>query len=312
MQKMYKHLKICVIGNGIHSKRIQKILSKKKLNFFIHKPKSKKNFKKESLNALKKYNVFFIISPNHTHFHYIKSLHKYGYIFCEKPPANNSIELNKLNKINSKKIYFNFNFRFSKIAKILSNANKYNLGKLVHANIVSCKSIGFKKDYKFNPRSSIKTCPKGVLEMVAIHWIDLFYYLFNVTKVNKPCLLNLSEFGNSYDNSYITLEINKKFLAYIFCSYTAPLINKKTFIYENGVVEQDEKFIKIKGPALNYDSKKFLKPPNIIKKFNISDKIDYSESLKKSVDYFFTKVVNKKIFSKKNNLMVLSINKLII
>ena len=76
-------------------------------------------------------------------------------------------------------------------------------------------------------------------------------------------------------------------------------------------MEQDENFIKIKGPALNYDSRKFLKPPNIIKKFNISDKIDYSESLK-SVDHFFTKVVNKKTFSKRNNLMVLNINKLII
>lgn len=309
---MYKYLKICIIGNGIHSKRIQKILSKKKLNFFIYKPKSKKNFKKENLSLLKKYNVFFIISPNHTHFHYIKSLYEYGYIFCEKPPANNAIELNKLNKINSKKIYYNFNFRFSKIAKILRQADKYNLGNLVHANILSCKSIAFKKDYKFNPRSSMKTCPKGVLEMVAIHWIDLFYYLFNVTKVNKPSLLNLSKFGNSYDNCNVTLEINKKFLAYIFCSYTSPLINKKTFIYENGIVEQDENFIKIKGPALNYDSRKFLKPPNIIKKFNISDKIDYSESLTKSVDYFFAKVVNKKTFSKRNNLMVLNINKLII
>ena len=75
----------------------------------------------------------------------------------------------------------------------------------------------------------MKTCPKGVLEMVAIHWIDLFYYLFNVTKVNKPSLLNLSKFGNSYDNCNVTLEINKKFLAHIFCSYTSPLINKKNF-----------------------------------------------------------------------------------
>ena len=34
------------------------------------------------------FNVFFIISPNETHYHYIKSLYKKGYIFCEKPPVN--------------------------------------------------------------------------------------------------------------------------------------------------------------------------------------------------------------------------------
>ena len=48
-------------------------------------------------------------------------------IFSAKNPANNAIELNKLNKINSKRIYYNFNFRFSKIAKILRHADKYNL-----------------------------------------------------------------------------------------------------------------------------------------------------------------------------------------
>ena len=73
---MYKRLKVCIIGNGFHSKRIQKILRLKKIKFFIFKPKSKKNYKNENLNFLGKFNVFFIISPNKTHYHYIKTLHK--------------------------------------------------------------------------------------------------------------------------------------------------------------------------------------------------------------------------------------------
>ena len=76
---MHERIKVCVIGDGTHSKRIQKILKSKKLKFFIFKPKSKKNFKKENLDILSKYNVFFIISPNGTHYHYIKSLNKKGY-----------------------------------------------------------------------------------------------------------------------------------------------------------------------------------------------------------------------------------------
>jgi hypothetical protein len=133
---MYEHLKVCIIGNGFHSKRIQKILNFYKVNYYIHKPISKKNYQKEDLKQLKKYNVFFIISPNHTHYHYVKSLYKEGYIFCEKPPTNNHSELKKLKKINSKKIYYNFNYRFSKISQILKDKKKYNLGRLIYANII--------------------------------------------------------------------------------------------------------------------------------------------------------------------------------
>ena len=309
---MYKHLKACVIGNGVHSKRIQKILNIYKVNYFIYKPESKKNYKKKSLKQLKKYNVFFIISPNHTHYHYIKSLYKEGYIFCEKPPTNNNSELNRLKRIDSKKIYYNFNFRFSKISQILKNKNKYNLGKLIYANIISGKGLAFKSEYKKNPRSNIKACPKGVFEMVTIHWLDLLNHLFNVTKIYKPQLTNLSRVGTSYDNSNIRVEIDKKIIAEIFCTYTSPLINKKIFMFENGIVEQDENVITIKGPAINYDVNKFFKPPKIIEKINISEKKDYQGSLAKSVKFFLETANKKKIFSKKENARSLVINKMII
>ena len=52
--------------------------------------------------------------------------------------------------------------------------------------------------------------------MVTIHWLDLIYHLFNVTKIHKPQLTNLSKVGTSYDNSNIKLEIDKKILAEIF------------------------------------------------------------------------------------------------
>tara|TARA_B100001093_G_scaffold518265_1_gene602520 strand:- start:1791 stop:2720 length:930 start_codon:yes stop_codon:yes gene_type:complete len=309
---MYKQLKVCIIGNGTHSKRIQKILKIYKLNFYIYKPDSKKNYRKKSLEHLKKFNVFFIISPNHTHYHYIKSLYKEGYIFCEKPPTNNRIELNRLQRINSKKIYYNFNFRFSKISQILKNRNKYNLGNLIYANIISGKGLAFKSEYKKNRRSNAKVCPKGVFEMVTIHWLDLIFHLFNVTKIHKPQLTNLSKVGTSYDNSNIRLEIDKKVMAEIFCTYTSPLLNKKIFIFENGIVEQNENDISIKGPAINYDKNKFFKPPKTIKKISISGKKDYQESLSKSIKFFLDITSKKKNFSTKENAQSLTVNKMII
>ena len=306
--KVNKSLKVCIIGNGLHSKRIQKILKKRKIKFTIFKPKSKKNFKSENLDILKKFNVFFIISPNDTHYHYIKSLYKKSYIFCEKPPTNKIIELKKLKKIKSNKIYYNFNFRFSKIAEILKNKDKYKLGNLIYANIISGHGLAFKKEYKLNWRSNRKKCPKGVFEMLAIHWLDLLNHLFKITAFNKPRLMNLSNVGDGYDNSNISVTIRNKIFAEIFCSYTSPLINKKTFVFDNGIVEQNESILEIKGPALNFDKNNLLKLPKTIKKIKINEKKDYLESLEKSIDYFLKTVAKKKSFLKKDTLKSLKIN----
>ena len=139
-------MKIGIIGDGNHSKRIQKILKKINLNFYIYKPKGPKYFEIEKFNQLKKCNVIFIISPNNTHYFYIKKLYKGRFIFCEKPPVNNKNQLTELKKIKTKKIYYNYNFRFSKISEILKNTKKYNLGNLIYTNIISGKGLAFKNE----------------------------------------------------------------------------------------------------------------------------------------------------------------------
>ena len=92
-------MKIGIIGNGNHSKRIQKILIKKKLRFYIYKPIKPKYFEKEEFEILKKCDVIFLISPNDTHYTYLKELYKGRYIFCEKPPVNNKNDLSKLREM---------------------------------------------------------------------------------------------------------------------------------------------------------------------------------------------------------------------
>ncbi len=309
---MHKLVKICVIGNGVHSKRIQRILKSKKLKFFIYKPKSKQNYKNENLNILSKYDIFFIISPNGTHYHYIKSLYKEGYIFCEKPPTNNIKDLKRLKKINSNKIYYNFNFRFSKIAEVLKKRDKYKLGKLIYTNIISGHGLALKKEYKLSWRSDKEKCPKGVFEMLSIHSIDLLNHIFKITNFSKPYLMNLSNLGNSYDNSHISLKINNKSFAEIFSSYTSPVINKKIFIFENGLVEDNDSIITIKGPTLNFDKDNFLKLPKLIKRIKVNQKKDYTQSLVKSIDFFLNTISKKKKFSKKENLGTLKINEIIL
>jgi len=120
--------KIGIIGYKNHANRIIAILNKFP-NFEITKifhPTKKINDARgtNNLNELYLCDCVFILSPNDTHYEYLfKFINNFeGYIFCEKPPVTKQNELNKLEKISNDKkmkIFFNFNFRFSRIKKIL-------------------------------------------------------------------------------------------------------------------------------------------------------------------------------------------------
>ncbi len=305
-------MKIGIIGNGGHSKRIQKILSKKNLNYFIYKPKKPNYFDKINYNILKKCDVIFIISPNNTHYNYIKKLYKNRYIFCEKPPVVTKEELFNLKKIKTKKIYFNFNFRFLKISQILKNRNKYNLGKLVYANLASSHGLAQKKVYKNNWRSNRKKSPKGVYEIVSIHYIDLVNYLFKVSKIAKPVLLNSSKSGTSFDTSLVEIKLQNEGMINVFSTYDSSYCKNLFFLFQNGIVEQKDNRIQIKGPTLNLDNKGFFKSPKTIKSLNINENVDFNNSLFESVNYFLKHVKSKKKFNKKIIDLSLKSNSLIV
>ena len=93
------------------------------------------------LNDLFDCDAIFVSSPNQTHYQYLEKLfQKYdGYIFCEKPPVTSTDHLNILTKIPTRiknKLFFNFNYRFSKINDCLVKIkNSENIGKINHINI---------------------------------------------------------------------------------------------------------------------------------------------------------------------------------
>jgi predicted dehydrogenase len=295
---MYSNLNICIIGNGIHSKRIQNILNTKKIKFLIYKPKSKINYAKKNLNELKKFNTFFITSPDNTHYHYINKLYRFGYIFCEKPPCTNKKQLVLLKKIKSRKIFYNFNYRFSKFYKILKNKNKYNLGKLLYGTIINGHALGLKKDYKKNWRSKQKISKKGILEVVSIHYLDIINCIFKIKNIEYLKLNNYSKYGNSYDNAHTTLTTKENSVISIFNSWTSELIQKIIFVFKNGSIEKNENFIIIKGPALNLDKNNFTKSPKIKEKINLNSKNLNDNSLLKSVEYFLGISSKRKNFKK--------------
>ena len=110
-------LRVGIIGNGFHSKRIQNILRKKKISFFLYKPNRPKYYDFEEFEKLKKCNVIFIISPNKTHLDYIKKLYNKRYIFCEKPQFPQKKKLSNLKKLNQIKFILTSTLDFSKFQK---------------------------------------------------------------------------------------------------------------------------------------------------------------------------------------------------
>lgn len=290
--------KIGIIGNGSQSKRIQKILKKKKYSFFIYKPSKPNYFNSEKFKILKNCKIIFILSPNKSHFKYLKKLNNKRYIFCEKPPCMNKRELKLISSMNFSKIFFNFNFRFSFISKILSNLNAYKLGELLNINSYITHGLAFKKEYKFNWRSKKSQNQLGVLEMILIHNIDLINYIFKIKKLDSLNLKNFSKIGNSFDTCQVNYVLKNGSTANFFGSYSAPYYKKNLFIFKNGYIEQNDKRIEIRGPALNYNNNGLFIKPKLLKSFNISEKKDFKNSLENSVNYFLKYSSKNKKFPK--------------
>ena len=300
----YIQMKIGLIGNGNQTKRIKKILEKKKISFLIYKPDKPKYFDNKLYSKLQKCDVIFILSPNDTHFKYIKKLYRGRYIFCEKPPVNSVKDLSKLKKIKKNKIYFNYNFRFAKLSLILGKY-KNKLGKLIYSNLINGHGLAKKKDYKVSWRSKKSKCPTGVFEIVSIHWIDLINYHFGIKKISSPKLLNLSKIGDSYDTSLVELETKNQANINIFSTYNSPFSKRSVFVFENGLIEQIDEKISVRGPAKNFDKNGFFKTPKIIFNTSIKDITDYHNSLEGSLNFFLNIVKKKKSF--KNHLFNCSI-----
>ena len=308
----YVSMKVGLIGNGFHSKRIQKILEKKNIKFLLYKPIRPNYYDIKDFEIIKKCDVIFIITPNKTHLDYIKRLYPKRYIFCEKPPVNSIKDLNILKKINSKKIYFNYNFRFSKLSQILKKRKQYKIGKLIYANLITSHGLALKKEYKNSWRSNVRKSPKGVYEVISTHWIDLINFHFNIYKIAKPKLLNHSGIGSSFDTSLVEITTPDKSLVNIFSTYNSAYSKRLLFLFDNGIIEQYDDVLNIRGPAINLDKNGFFKKPKLIESYNVNENSDYNISLEKSVTFFLKKVKKKEFFNKKLFNCALKSNSLIL
>ena len=309
---------IGIIGFGNQAKRIIDVLRVKKIKINTIFVKNYKNsYKKNKLitsdfKKLKDNKIIFICSPNNSHYHYLKLLYKNRYIFCEKPPASSKEQINKLKRINHSKIYYNFNFRFSTLAIMLNKSKDYKLGKLLYGNISWSHGLASKKKFFTSWRNNKRKTPKGILEVLTIHFIDLINMFMLIKKISidlKKMKNKNSSFVTSYTN--ITLKNNSKIN--IFNSYNAPREDLKHFIFENGSILENEEEITISGPRDNFDKNGFFIKPKILKTIKYKKNFSsYEESLKKSIIFFLEVSTGGNKFYKKLSEKSFSSNEIIL
>ena len=147
-------MKISIIGYKNHSLRLKTILNDLGYNNICNF-----NYHTDKISIIEDSDVFFIATPNDTHVDWIKKLGNYNkYIFCEKPPATNENDLDEIQDYRGK-LFFNFNYRFSYLSKIINNYNNNGeLGSPIYINCLSTHGLAFKDSFK----DSFKTALSGL------------------------------------------------------------------------------------------------------------------------------------------------------
>lgn len=313
---MRKAINVGFIGYGSQSLRIYDILKKNYTNinvvFYNYKKKKLKFNSTQNIEDLYMCDLIIICAPNNYHFQYLKKFINKKYIFCEKPPVSNLRQIEYLKKYDKGKIFYNYNMRFSKVYDFIVFCKKFKLGKFLDGDIVFSHLLGTQKKYQKNWRSNKSLSKKGVFEVVSIHALDLVSSLFKNVKVKNNLLSSKSLYGDSYDNAFTVLEVEKKSYIKIFTSYIAPYNYKIYLTFENAIIEVTDKLLSFYYPGKVLDHKGFSVKPKIFKQKKYNRSKDFKASLVNSVNFFIQTYSKRKLFCKKEKVKALNSNKLIL
>ena len=311
-------MKIGIIGYGKQSKKIiekikkfkeiRKIVVFKKSNF---KEKISKLYFTNNIKDLDSLEIIFILSPNNTHFHYIKKFsNKKKYIFCEKPAftaINEYKYLERLKRFQKERIFFNFNYEFSEYFENLKKEfeNKNN-GKLINFSFFASHGQAFRNKKNSRKFKSLDLFNK-ITGNLGIHYINFLNQYINnlkIKNINECSIVN----QNIVDTSNIFIK-SKEISGNIFLSYASVHFKFSILHFTNAIFIFDNNKIKKYTPRDYFNKKNlFATPPS---KYN--KKINYNfinNSLEDSLYFFINNVKNKNSFSIKKFNNTINANKL--
>ncbi|MDC3171491.1 Gfo/Idh/MocA family oxidoreductase, partial [Pelagibacteraceae bacterium] len=306
-------MKLGIIGYKGHSQRIIKILEKNKniKQIIIYcrkksvakileiKKQNKNIFYTSDLSNLFDLNGVFISSKSDSHVYYIKKFEKKNvYIFCEKPAFTIKSDFKYLDNLDNKikkKIYFNFNYKKSKLFKDLNKIIKNKkYGKVLHANIDIGHGLAFKKGLKQNWRFSEFNIFNNIAGNLGVHYINFLESYFGKSLSLEIYISSISR-KRSFDTATIIASYKNNISSKVFLSYASPFLKEISIYMSNGIVVYSNKRISVYYPRETYDKNSFFMKPK--KNYQIKYKKEYTEdSLENSINYFVNKVKNNNYF----------------
>lgn len=177
-------------------------------------------FKKFFFRIKNKIDYMVILTPNYTHFKYIKfALENKTNVICEKPLVLNANHLNKLEILEIKykcRVFTILQLRTLNVIKELKKKLKTNRNKknIVNINYITPRGSKYKQTWKGNYDKS-----GGILFNIGIHLLDLLCYLFGnyeyckLIKSSKNSKQGIVKFNKADANFYLSInkkDINKK------------------------------------------------------------------------------------------------------
>ncbi len=292
-------IKLGIIGYGNQAKRLITIFNEIKncnIELVYHPTKSLEHSNStNNFSDLLDCHAVVITTPNNTHFEYIQKLLENfdGYIFCEKPPltSKNHIEiLEKISKEKKEKIFFNFNYRFGEISKIIKNSSLDEIGNIISVNITLNHGLAFKTNYQNSWRANAENNQHNILDTLSIHYVDLANFLFGIPKNIRYFPSLMSNNGSSFDTCKIFINYEDGKTIFISNSYASPYLNEITIVGTNGLTSIRDDQIITRSPRDTFNEKgSFIQPPIISEQeYNLEN--EYIASLKSSLLFFISKV----------------------
>ena len=284
-------LRVGVIGYRNHAARIRRILEEMSgvaVSRVFH-PDRRPDVEQGTnrLEDLRECDAVFIVSPNATHASYLDTFADFpGYIFCEKPPVTSRRELAAIRN-DPARTWFNFNMRqglFARVARESLEAGA--LGRVLFADATTCHGLAFKPGYPESWRADASSHRGGILETVAIHYLDLFKHLFGDVRSASALARNVAGTGSAPDTVRCALSFAEGCMSTITASYAAPFHNTARIVGTEAVLEKIGDRVMLRGPRDTFDeSGRFVDPP-VLETFETPEGGLHADSLRRSVAWF--------------------------
>ena len=256
----------------------------------------------------------FITSPSDTHVDYLKRLvGEVRYLYCEKPPAatlDELAELRNLDDDDKRRIYLNFNYRFSDLAAEAGKLIRSGaIGAPVRFGFVSTHGLGFRDGFERDWRSRAQDPLSGIFGNVAIHYVDLCRWLLGSSTGMRTQPATHSPHSGTVDSVSVEMEFENGCTASIFVSYAAPFINEAQLIFTDGFLALRNGSLYLHRPRDSYDGVgRFVQPPPETLLVTESSRAYYDRSLSRSLDHFTSVVAGSGAFEVRDFELALDSN----